>query len=328
MDYHEIPRFSDRWSYLYLEKGQLDRDKSSAVFHQGERDIPVPINQFSTVMLGPGVTITAAAAKLFAEYNCLLCWCGEDGMKFYAHGIGGTHSSERLLQQAKLYANTKSRMAVARRMFAKYLGTPVSHHLSLQQMRGMEGARVRKRYKEIAEQTGVTWNGRHYDQGNWDWADPVNRSLSVANACLHSLCHAAILSAGYSPAIAFVHTGKMLSFVYDVADFYKSELTVAIAFHAVAESTQEIERRTRARCRREFFSANLMNRILPDIAEVLDACDHLEERPGELEGRAVSLADRTGGRSVPGQSVSEDSGSALEEDRGEGRSRLRDAGVE
>ena len=45
-----------------------------------------------------------------------------------------------------------------------------------------------------------------------------NRCLSAATACLHGLTEAAVLAAGYAPAIGFLHTGKPLSFVYDIAD--------------------------------------------------------------------------------------------------------------
>ncbi len=154
----------------------------------------------------------------------------------------------------------------------------------------MEGARVRAAYQNLAKEFGVNWQGRLYDQDSWNHGDPLNRALSSANACLYGLCHAAILSAGYSPAIGFIHTGKMLSFVYDIADLYKTELAIPVAFKTVAESKEEVERRTRITCRDLFHQQKLMNRILPDIAEVLDARDDLGESPDELEGRAVSMA--------------------------------------
>jgi CRISPR-associated protein Cas1 len=155
----------------------------------------------------------------------------------------------------------------------------------------MEGARVRNAYRTLASQYGVHWQGRLYNQDDWDWSDPLNRALSAANACLYGICHAAILSAGYSPAIGFIHTGKMLSFVYDIADLYKTDLTVPTAFKTVAENPRDVERRVRYACRDTFYQTKLMQRILPDIAEVLDARDDLEESPGEFEGRAVSMAD-------------------------------------
>jgi CRISP-associated protein Cas1 len=297
---HEIPRFDDRWSYLYLEKGRLDCNASSLRFIHPSGESQIPIDQTSTLFLGPGTSVTAAAMKLLASNNCLVCFSGEQGQRLYAHSTGGTHSAHRLLHQAELYANHKSRLAVVRRMLAKRFDEDLPPNLTLQQMRGREGHRVRAIYKHFADKAGVAWTGRRYDQNNWDYADPVNRALSAANALLYGLCHAAILSAGYSAAIGFIHTGKLLSFVYDVADFYKTETTIPLAFEMARQGRDEIEKRTRIACRQVFFSARLTERILPDIAEVLHAPDDLKERPNELEGRAVSLADRTTSRNIPG----------------------------
>jgi len=300
-DLHVLPRFADRWSHLYLEHGRVERDESSLAFYDASGVSHIPIDQLGLLMLGPGTVITHRAMQTLAENNCLVCWTGEESVRLYAHSTGGTHFSRRLLNQARLFCDDASRLAVIRRMYQKRFGEILSPDLSIESIRGMEGARVRKSYQEIAARTGIPWVGRSYDQGNWDHADPMNRALSAANSCLYGVCHAAILSAGYSPAIGFVHTGRMLSFVYDVADLYKTELTVPAAFQIVSEGTVEVERRTRHRCRDLFHDAKLLDRVLPDIAEVLDARDDLGECPGELEGRVVTLADRAQVGSVPWQ---------------------------
>jgi CRISPR-associated protein Cas1 len=175
---------------------------------------------------------------------------------------------------------------------------------SLEQVRGMEGMRVRAAYAKLAKEHGVEWTGRSYDQDDWYNATPANRALSSANACLYGICHAAIVSAGYSAAFGFIHAGRMLSFVYDVADFYKVEVTVPLAFQQAAAGTDDLERRVRLNCRSAFHEARLMERIIPDIAEVFDVDNDPGESPEELEGRAVSLADRAGDGHLPGQSES------------------------
>ena len=299
---HVLPRFGDRWSHLYVERGILEKDADSLAVHDADGTARLPIDQLALVLLGPGTKITHAAVKALAENSCLVCWTGEEGVRLYAHSTGATHSAHRLLRQAALYCDERERMRVVRRMYQKRFLEPIALDATLEQVRGMEGARVRAAYQRLAKELGVTWTARSYDQDHWDHADPLNRALSVANACLYGVCHAAILCAGYSPAIGFIHVGKMLSFVYDVADLYKTDLTVPLAFQAVARSGEELERRVRMLCRDTFYSEKLLERILPDIAEVLDAGDALEERPGELEGRAVSLADRAGDGSVPGES--------------------------
>jgi CRISPR-associated protein Cas1 len=233
-----------------------------------------------------------AAVELLASNNCLICWVGEGGARLYAHSTGGTHASLRLLRQAQLYSDETSRMEVVRRMYGRRFPEQLGPEVTIQQVRGMEGARVRASYQTCALKTGVRWESRSYNQDDWAAADPLNRALSAANACLYGLCHAAILSAGYSAAIGFIHTGKLLSFVYDVADFYKTEITVPTSFNIVKESTHDVERRTRLACRDIFYEGRLQERILPDIAEVLDARDDLGESPDEFAGRAVTVVDR------------------------------------
>ena len=157
----------------------------------------------------------------------------------------------------------------------------------------MEGIRVRQAYAEASRQYDIEWKGRQYDQTDWDKSDDINRALSAANACLYGVCHAAILAAGYSPGLGFIHMGKMLSFVYDIADLYKTDLTIPTAFKVTAEKPQELERAIRMECRKKFHEFKLMERLLPDIAEVLNAGDDTGEGADELEGHIVTLASGT-----------------------------------
>jgi CRISPR-associated protein Cas1 len=242
---HELPRFQDRWSYLYLEHGRLDQEAAGLVFRNLSGDAPVPIDQLSLILLGPGSVVTHAAVKALAANSCLLAWVGEDGIRLYAHSTGATFSARRLLRQARLYTDEGQRLAVVYRMYQKrFPGTPLQDK-TIEQVRGMEGLRVRKAYEEAAREHGVAWEGRNYDQVEWFQASAANRALSAANACLYGVCHAALVSAGYSPAIGFIHTGKMLSFVYDVADFYKTDVTVPVAFRLAATVTTGLERAVR-----------------------------------------------------------------------------------
>jgi CRISPR-associated protein Cas1 len=305
---HELPRFEDRWSYLYLERGILDREASGLSLHTLDSDTPIPIDQLSLVMLGPGISVTHAAINALADNNCLVAWVGEGGIRLYAHSTGGTFSARRLLAQARLVSDEKTRLAVVYRMYQKRFPGAILADKSIEQVRGMEGLRVRKAYEEIAKQHGIVWEGRNYDQDQWFTATAANRALSAANACLYGVCHAAIVSAGYSAALGFIHTGKMLSFVYDVADFYKTEATVPVAFRLVATVTKDLERAIRVECRKVFHELRLMERILPDIAEVLGVTDDPGETAQEMEGRAVSLADRSPAGGVPGQSEPENTG--------------------
>jgi CRISPR-associated protein Cas1 len=168
-----------------------------------------------------------------------------------------------------LVSDPVKRKEVVIRMYRFRFGEELDPDLSIEQIRGLEGVRVRSAYAEASRHTGVPWNGRFYVRGHWNASDGVNRALSSANACLNGLCHAAIVSAGYSTGLGFVHTGKLLSFVYDIADLYKVETTIPLAFKLTAESREKLESRARHACRDLFYQQRLMSRILTDMDTVL-----------------------------------------------------------
>lgn len=309
-DLHLLPKFSDGWSYLYVEHCRVDQEARAIAIHDERGRVPVPCANLALLMLGPGVTISHAAVTVLADHGCLVAWCGEEGVRFYALGIGETRSAANLLHQARLWADPDGRMKVVRRLYQLRFSDAFDPNLTLRQIRGMEGARVRDVYAKAARETGVDWLGRSYRRDDWAVADPVNRALSTANACLYGICHAAIVSAGFSPALGFVHTGKMLSFVYDIADLYKADVTIPVAFRAVAEGEDALDRRVRLTCRDMFVATGLLKRIIPDVQdalllsrrttlEELDLYDEDAAAPGELwdpdgagvEGGRVYLPD-------------------------------------
>jgi CRISPR-associated protein Cas1 len=221
-------------------------------------------------MLGPGVSITHAAVSVLADHGCLITWTGEGGIRFYAAGMGETRSASNFLHQAKMWADPESRIEVVRNLYQIRFAEKLDSSLSIKQIRGMEGVRVRDAYAKASRETGVEWKGRNYQRNEWSCADPVNRALSTANSCLYGICHTAIVSAGFSSALGFIHTGKMLSFVYDIADLYKTEITIPASFKTVAEEEiTDLERRVRLSCRDRFVETRLLARIIPDIQKAL-----------------------------------------------------------
>jgi len=267
---HELPRFGDKLSYLYVERATIDQHDKAVALHDAEGLTPVPAAGLGLLLLGPGTKITHAAIRALADNNCQVVWAGEHGVRFYAHGLGGSRHARNLFRQARLVSNDLTRLQVVIRMYCMRFEDEIDENITLQQLRGKEGVRVRQAYAEASQKYGVPWGGRSYQREAWNAADPVNRALSAANACLYGLVHAAILSGGYSPALGFVHCGKQLSFVYDVADLYKVEYTIPVAFAVAAENPPELERQVRISCRDRFREARLMERILPDIGKVLD----------------------------------------------------------
>ena len=282
-DLHELPKVRDRLTYLYVEHGRLDRDDRSVAFWTEDGKTALPIAAIAVLMLGPGTRVTHAAMMTLADNNCLVAWCGEEGVRFYAFGTGGTRSAASLLHQARLFGDAALRLDVVRRMYRMRFQEDLDPALNVEQLRGLEGVRVRETYAQWSRDTGLAWEGRSYDRGNWGNTSPVNRALSCANACLYGLCHAAIVAAGYSPGIGFIHTGKQLSFVYDIADLYKCELTIPIAFQLAAEPHDNLERAVRHRCRDIFRDHKLLQRIVPDIQACLATPQEIQEEVSPLD---------------------------------------------
>jgi CRISPR-associated protein Cas1 len=281
-DLHLLPKVRDSWSYLYVEHARVDQDAKAIAIQDVQGTTPVPSTALALLMLGPGTTITHAAINVLAQNGCLVAWTGEGAVRFYAQGMGETRASRRLLWQAWLWADERRRLDVVLRMYRMRFKEALDPTLTLQQIRGKEGIRVREAYAAASRETGVPWTGRSYNRSSWSASDPINRALSAANSCLYGVCHAAIVAAGYSSAIGFIHTGKMLSFVYDIADLYKVELTIPAAFRAVAEEPENLERQVRLRCRDAFSRSRLLARIVDDIDRALGARDGEVDPTGAL----------------------------------------------
>lgn len=269
-DLHELPKLRDSLTYLYVEHAMLDKSQQAIELIRQEGRTLIPLANLSLLMLGPGTSITHAAIRTLADNGCTVLWTGEDATRFYAQGMGETRKAGRLLHQAALISHDERRLQVVLRMYRHRFQDVLPPDLTLPQIRGREGVRVREAYAAASRQYGVPWHGRKYERGNWAASDPINRALSAANALLNGLCHAAIVSGGYSPGLGFIHTGQQMSFVYDIADLYKADVTIPIAFAAVAASEQKIESRVRVACRQIFKEIKLLHRILPDIDALLD----------------------------------------------------------
>ncbi len=287
----EIPKFEDKISYLYFDKGHICEHQRSIAYNYKEKYVPIPVETVALLMLGPGTTITHEAIKRIAECRCLISWVGEQGVRFYASGYSGTYSSSNMLKQVKQFSDETLRLETVKRMYQKRFPEPLADDITIEQLRGKEGYRVRRVYASLSEEYGIDWQGRNYNQDNWDYSDPANRALSAANATLYGLVQAAILSAGYSPAIGFIHTGKQLSFVYDIADLYKVEYTIPAAFKIVGKFNEHLEREVRLHLRDLFKSTKLIKRIIPDIKEVLFGDSDSGKDSSGTEGRDVAVSN-------------------------------------
>jgi len=262
----------DRISMLFLQYGQIDvKDGAFVLIDESGTRTQIPIGSVACLMLEPGTRVSHAAVKLASQVGTLLVWVGEAGVRLYAAGQPGGARSDRLLYQAKLALDDGLRLKVVRKMYQLRFGEAAPNKRSIEQLRGIEGARVRASYSLFAKRYNVKWAGRKYDPKDWGKSDIPNACLSAATACLYGITEAAVLAAGYAPAIGFIHTGKPLSFVYDIADIFKSDIVVPIAFKIAATNPSQPGREVRLACRDVFRKQKILKKIIPTIEEALSA---------------------------------------------------------
>ncbi|MEU0203595.1 MULTISPECIES: type I-E CRISPR-associated endonuclease Cas1e [unclassified Streptomyces] len=265
----DLHRLEDRISSLYVERCHIDRDDNAVVLVNKARTVRVPAAFLAVMLIGPGTRITHAAVALLADSGTAVCWVGEQGVRMYAAGLGPSRGSQLLLRQAWLVTRPRERLDVARRMYAMRFPGEDTTGLTMQQLRGREGARIRRLYTQHSQRTGVTWNKRAYKPGDaFAAGDDVNRLLSAGNSALYGICHAVITGIGASPALGFVHTGSAISFVLDIADLYKAEYTIPTAFDLASKGLTS-ERDARIALRDAIVENRLLPRIVTDIKALL-----------------------------------------------------------
>ncbi len=273
----------DRISVAHVEKGNIDvLDGAFVVVDKSGVRTHIPVGGLVCIMLEPGTRVSHAAVTLASRVGCLLIWVGDSGVRLYASGQPGGARADRLLYQAKLALDDEARLKVVRKMYEMRFREKPPEKRSIDQLRGIEAVRVRKMYELFSRQYGVKWICRNYDYDEWESGDVPNRCLSSATACLYGITEAAILAAGYAPAVGFIHTGKPQSFVYDIADLFKFETVVPMAFRIASKNPKSPEREVRLACRDSFRQSRLLHRIIPSIEEVLSAGDlPFPKRPEE-----------------------------------------------
>ena len=269
-DIQDLPQISDRMTFLYLEHCKIDR-KDSAITVTDEKGIThIPSAVISVLMLGPGTNISHRAMELIGDSGVSVCWIGEHGVRYYAGGRALTHSSRMIIKQAELLLNQRKHLEVARKMYAMRFPDEDISGLTLQQLRGREGSRIRKVYHQCSKKWNVEWNGRVYNPDDFTDSDLINQALSAAHVCLYGLAHAVISAIGCSPALGFIHIGHELSFVYDISDLYKADISIPVAFEITSKNPQDISREVRLRVRDEMVKAHLVERMVHDIKILLN----------------------------------------------------------
>lgn len=301
-----MPQIKDRMTFLYLERCQLNRQDSAITVLDEEGIVHIPAAAITVLLLGPGTTVTHRAMELIGDAGVSVIWVGEHGVRYYASGRPLTHRSGLLIRQAALVSDKKQHLQVVRKMYQlRFPGEDISA-LTLPQLRGREGARVREVYRRAAEEWGVEWNGRMYDPEDFSSGDPVNQALSAGHVCLYGLAHAVIAAMGCAPGLGFVHVGHEKSFVYDVADLYKAEVTIPIAFELASEDPEDLPSVVRRRVRDAMTQQHILERMVHDIKYLLsdeeeaDAGGENEVRlwnnQREAVANGISYGKRAGGQ--------------------------------
>nr|WP_142411615.1 type I-E CRISPR-associated endonuclease Cas1e [Clostridium sp. Marseille-P7770] len=296
-----LPQVADRLTFLYLERCVLNRQDSAITVADDRGTVFVPAAAISVIMLGPGTKITHRAMELIGDAGVTVIWVGEHGVRYYASGRPLTHRAALLQRQAELVSNMRMHLNVVRQMYCMRFPNEDVSRLTLQQLRGREGARIRAVYKKASKEWNVPWNGREYDPEDFTSGDPVNQALSAGHACLYGLAHAVIAALGCSPGLGFVHVGHENSFVYDIADLYKADITIPLAFEVAATiSKEEIPSVMRRKTRDKMVKMNILKQMVHDIKSLL-------AQEGEAEDSdAVYLWDNRVGEVENGHSYGED----------------------
>lgn len=279
---NELGRVSDRITFIYLEHVEIKRADSAIKAIDEKGIVYIPVAMISVLLLGPGVDVTHRAMELMGDSGLAVVWVGEWGVRQYAHGRALNHSSRFLEAQAKLVSNTRSRLAVARKMYEMRFPGEDFSRLTMQQLRGKEGARIKKVYQDESKKTGVKWNRREYKVDDFESQSPINQALTAAHQALYGLCYSVVVALGASPGLGFIHTGHDLAFIYDFSDLYKADYSIPIAFEITAKyKNQDIATHTRIAMRDAFKDGKLLSKMVKDLKYLLNITD---ERPVELLG--------------------------------------------
>ena len=266
-----LPQIKEKYPFLYLERGRLEIDDSSVKWIDCDANVVrLPIATINTLLLGPGTSVTHEAIKVIATANCSVCWVGEDSLLFYAAGISPTSDTRNFRKQMQLACDEQKSLEVAKRMMMRRFPDIDLTSKTLEQLKGMEGYRVRELYEHKAQLYGVGWKGRRYEPGKFEMGDVTNQIYTAANAALYGILCSAIHAMGYSPHIGFIHSGSPLPFVYDMADLYKEHLCIDLAFAMTLEMAGVYNKhKMLSAFRKRVIEMDLQVKIGNDIEEIL-----------------------------------------------------------
>lgn len=269
-----LPRVSDQLAFTYIDRARIERDDNGvhAIFRTEERGVErvyLPTASTAAFLIGPGTSITQPAASQILRDGAVIVFSGESGAHFHGSLIHDGLTTRWLHLQASQWSDPDSRARVAKRLYvARFSDPAIAQDKTIDQLRGMEGHRVKQAYRTMSQRHGIPFR-RAYNPRDFDESDPVNQALTTANHILYGVVHSVVCALGASPALGFIHTGAQRSFVYDIADLYKLETAVPSAF-AAAAGGQDAVKTVRRLMRQNWRMLRLTPRIVADIQQTLD----------------------------------------------------------
>jgi len=266
----------DRHGLIWLERGELCVVGGSLQFVRlKETSTPtidqIPHQAVSIILLGPGGSVTHDALRLLARHGTLLAAVGTDGVRSYTAPPISPDSSAVARRHAQLWSNPRRRISVARQMYALRLGEVLPHR-ELDTLRGIEGSRVKVSYRLMAEKFGIQWNGRRFDRGNPEADDLPNQAINHAATAVQAAAAIAVQALGAIPQLGFIHEDSGQAFVLDIADLYREQITLAIAFAAVKQmerSGEAMDRLVRREASRVFRRDSVIPSMIDRVKDIL-----------------------------------------------------------
>jgi CRISPR-associated protein Cas1 len=274
---------ADRHGLLWLEYGKLSVEDGTLRFMAAQSetldagDYAIPYQAVSMILLGPGTSITQDVLRLCARHGTLIAAVGEGGVKSYTAPPLGQGRSDVARAHAERWADPKRRLDTARRLYAWRFGRVLPHR-DIETLRGIEGARIKESYKLVAQRFGITWHGRRYDRQNPNAADLPNQAINHAATFVEAAADIAVAAVGALPPLGFIHEDSSNAFTLDIADLYRVDITLPLAFSAVQAIQQKksdltVEREVRKRAVRLFRQEKLIPRMIDRIKELFDVDD-------------------------------------------------------
>jgi CRISPR-associated protein Cas1 len=277
----QIPH-ADRHGLLWLIWGKLFVEDGTLKFLAAKSDelaageYAIPYQGVSMILLGPGTSITQDALRLLARHGVLMAAVGEGGVKHYTAPPMGQGRSATARAHARLWADEKARLDVARRMYAFRFGEVLPHR-DIEVLRGIEGARMKESYRLIAQQHGVSWVGRRYRRDNPMAADLPNQAINHASTFVEAAADIAVAAVGALPPLGFIHEESSNAFTLDISDLYRTEVTLPLAFSAAKRAENQpkvnLERELRRQCAMAFRRQKLIPGMIDRIKELIGVDD-------------------------------------------------------